>query len=245
MTRTRRILALFTLCLAFAIPAVPAVAGDDASVVAVNTKDGTSLFKLAFSVVKDTDGVVDQTNTAVAYASCTGCRAVAISFQIVLVMADAATVTPQNVALAINENCDLCDAAAFAYQFIVGTDEPFKFSKEGKQALKALRDRLKNLDGSLSDTELQTELDDIASQLGTILTHEIDAAATPAPTATPSASPSAEPTTTVTAAPTATATATPSATATPPETATPTATATETPPPSQTAAATATATATP
>lgn len=238
MTRTRSLLATLALCLAFAAPATPAVAGDT-SAVAVNTKDGTSLFKFAFQVRKTMGDVVDETNTAVAYNSCTGCRTVAISFQVVLVMADASTITPQNVAIAINENCDLCDAAAFAYQFIVGTDGPVRFTKDGQLGLKELRKRLAGLaDAGLSDADLATELGDIASRLSGILTNELDAAGVPQhPDQHEGSTPTPAPTETdtPTETPTADATVTQTPTETPEATATETPVETATPAPQQTA----------
>jgi len=180
MTRVRRLLTLLALLAGFAVPAAPAVAGGDTSALAINTKDGTSLFKFAFEVRKTMSEVVDETNTAFAYNNCTGCRAVAVSFQVVLVMADASTVTPTNVAVAINENCTLCDAAAFAYQFVVGTNGPVSFTKEGRDGLKELRKRLAGLgEANLSDADLAAELDDIAGELAGILTNELDAAGAP------------------------------------------------------------------
>jgi putative peptide zinc metalloprotease protein len=92
--------------------------------VAVNTTDGASIFKLAFAIRHVAGDVVDQQNVAVAYSSCTDCRTVAIAIEIVLVDGSPSTVTPENVAVSLNENCSLCTSFAAAYQFVVGTGEP-------------------------------------------------------------------------------------------------------------------------
>ena len=74
-----------------------AVASDDTAAVAVNTKDGSSVFRLAFSIKKVAGDVVDNANAAVAYSSCESCRTIALSIQIVLVTGDPETVTPENI----------------------------------------------------------------------------------------------------------------------------------------------------
>src|SRR3982751_4246692 len=78
--------ALFAFGLATGTP--PAASAGDNAAIAVNTKDGTTVFKVAFAIRHVLGDVVDQTNGAVAYASCTDCAAVAIAFEIVLVTVD-------------------------------------------------------------------------------------------------------------------------------------------------------------
>jgi len=100
--RTLARLLLVALVAHTAALAVPAGAqSQDNTAVAVNKKDGKSVFKLAFSVKKAT-GDVDATNTAVAYSSCTDCKTVAAAIQVVLVSDVGSSVTPQNMAVAIN-----------------------------------------------------------------------------------------------------------------------------------------------
>ena len=86
----QRILVLFaSLVLAGGIacgaPAGATAGGGDNAAVAINTKDGATVFKVAFAIRHVMNGVVDQTNGAVAYASCTDCTTVAIAIEIVLV----------------------------------------------------------------------------------------------------------------------------------------------------------------
>src|SRR5437763_2488324 len=70
--------------------------GGDTSAVAINTKDGSSVFKLAFAIHQVSGSVVDNQNAAVAYSSCTACQTVAISIQVLLISSDVSTFTPPN-----------------------------------------------------------------------------------------------------------------------------------------------------
>ena len=117
-------------------------AGDNAAI-AVNTKDGTTVFKVAFAIRHVMSDVVDETNAAVAYNSCNDCAAVAIAFEIVLVEGSPSVVSPQNISIAINENCTNCVAVAEAYQFVLGGGTgPVHFDKEGNRILAEIRKEL-------------------------------------------------------------------------------------------------------
>jgi putative peptide zinc metalloprotease protein len=108
------IAALLVLTLAGA-GATPA-RGQDNTAIAINTKDGTDIFKLAFKIARVNQDVVDQSNAAVAFNSCQDCQSIAVAFQIVLIFSDPAVVESENLALALNVNCDACVALASAYQ---------------------------------------------------------------------------------------------------------------------------------
>ena len=150
-----------------------AYAGDNAAI-AVNTKDGTTVFKVAFAIRHVMGDVVDDTNGAVAYASCTDCAAVAVAFEIVLVEGNPSTVTPTNVAIAINENCDTCVAVAEAYQFVLGTGGIVHFDNEGNKILSEVRRRLHSLrKEDLTLEQLQAVLDDVAAQIADVLANHL------------------------------------------------------------------------
>ncbi len=164
--------ALFTFALATGSPAA-AYAGDNAAI-SVNTKDGTTVFKVAFAIRHVMGDVVDETNGAVAYASCTDCAAVAIAFEIVLVEGNPSTVTPTNVAIAINENCDTCVAVAEAYQFVLGTGGLVHFDKDGNKILADIRKELHSLKKEdLTIDQLQAELDSIAARIADVLANHL------------------------------------------------------------------------
>ena len=174
--RLRRTLATLLVLLAGAWYAPAAVASDDTAAVAVNTKDGASVFRLAFSIKKVAGEVVDNANAAVAYSSCESCRTIALSIQIVLVTGNPDTVTPENVAIAINENCTSCETLASAYQWVLGTDEEnVRFSPEGRLAINEIRKELRDLGKSdLPVDELQARVHQLMIRLGQVLRTELE-----------------------------------------------------------------------
>lgn len=196
------------------LTAAPAAAqGGDTTAVAINTRDGASVFRLAFQVRRVAGSVVDQTNAAVAYASCSDCETIAISLQVVLAMGDVEDVSPENYALAVNVECDSCTTLAGAYQFVIGTDGPARFTAEGNRTLADIRRRLLALrDSELDADAMLAELDAIAADLRRVLREEMvqaddegRTAPDPAADASPSPDPSRSPAAT-TAAPTEAAT---------------------------------------
>lgn len=142
---TRRLL-LLLITLAVALGAPGGASADDGDgrdgnniAEAVNTKDGSSLFKFAFQLRKVSGEVVDNGNAAIAYSSCKDCRTTAIAIQIVLVVGSPTTVKPENVAIAINDNCTLCQSFATAFQFVIGVkDDTVGLTKEGKRELRQI-----------------------------------------------------------------------------------------------------------
>jgi putative peptide zinc metalloprotease protein len=227
---TRRLAAVAAAVLLLLMPAAPASAqGGDTAAIAINTKDGADVFKLVFQIRRVTQDVVDTGNYAIAYASCTDCQTVAIAIQIVLVSGyDSGTVAPENLAIAINENCVLCDTLASAYQFVVTAEGNLRFTPQGRRRLADLRKALHDLrKADLTGPEIQARLDGLMDELADILSTELVEAGPPekAPRATPTATPTAVP-----------------SSAEPPESAAP---ASETPSPSEPPSATAEPTAEP
>ena len=62
-------------------------------------------------------------NEAHAYASCSDCVAVAVAFQVVLIMDDAQVVVPQNLSVSANYDCYRCITAAIASQLVLSVQE--------------------------------------------------------------------------------------------------------------------------
>ena len=91
----------------------------DNQALAINTNDGTVTYDVAFALVWAEDDEVLNVNEAHAYASCTDCVAVAVAFQVVLIMDDAQVVVPQNLAVAANYDCHSCITAAVASQLVL------------------------------------------------------------------------------------------------------------------------------
>ena len=149
--------------------------GDDNVAVAVNTQDGASVFRLAFSIRRVANGVVDQTNTAVALASCADCQTVALAFQVVLVRGDADVATPENLALAFNQQCVECVTYASATQIVLGFDGNVRFTSDGYRRLTALQKTLRELEDrapELSLVQLNAEVQAAKAELLDILANQ-------------------------------------------------------------------------
>ena len=90
-----------------------------------------SVFDLALGLRENDTDLVDESNSALAHSTCDGCRTVGIAFQVVIVQSTPSTVTPENVALAVNEGCTGCSSLAIAHQFVVGKGEPARITSRG------------------------------------------------------------------------------------------------------------------
>lgn len=161
-----------------ALAAAPAMAAQDTFAVAENTVDGQALTALAFDVVTDSDGVIDQRNTAYAYASCEDCRTAAVSFQVVVVSGEARQVTPENVALAVNEECSTCRTLASAQQFVVGGGSRTRLTEDGRDELEdveeSLEDELERFEeGRITVEQLDARVDALAAEVDRILDTEL------------------------------------------------------------------------
>jgi putative peptide zinc metalloprotease protein len=156
------------------LSALPAGAQDSAAV-AVNTRDGSSVFRLSFAVRRVMDGNVDTDNAAVAYASCTDCQTVAASIQVVLVMGDADSLTTDNVAIAINYECSECETLAAAYQYVFGDGQPVRFTAEGNQRLADIRRRFQELRrrDDLTLQQLADEIAQLAAEVADVVDDEL------------------------------------------------------------------------
>jgi putative peptide zinc metalloprotease protein len=202
-TVTRRLLGLLMatlLSLGVGLPMAPVVAAQDNSAEAVNTKDGKSVFKLAFQVKKTMDSDVDATNSAIAFASCEDCKTVAGAIQLVLVTEEPTSVDAENTAVAINYQCTECETLAAAYQFVFGTGEDVKFTPEGKRRLNELKQEFKALkhQDDLTLQQLATAMALIAREVVEVVDNELVVKETGPDPATESTTTSSSPTTSMT-----------------------------------------------
>jgi putative peptide zinc metalloprotease protein len=144
------------------------------SAIAINTKDGSNLFDLAFAIRHVMGDTVEQENAAVAYASCTSCQTTAIAIEIVLVEGDPTTVSPSNVAIAVNQSCNLCDTFATAFQFVVSTGGPVHFTQEGIQALHEVRKEIESWGKQgLSNEQIRALLPDVIARIKQVLATQL------------------------------------------------------------------------
>ena len=151
--------------------------GQDTAAVAVNTKDGSSVFRLAFHIQRVAGDVVDNSNAAVSFSSCESCKTVAISIQVVLVIGDPSVVTPTNLALAFNLECNLCESLASAYQWVLSTGGPVHFTPEGQREINEIMKELRELSKSgLPIEEIQARVEVLMRRLARVLEEELVAA---------------------------------------------------------------------
>jgi putative peptide zinc metalloprotease protein len=148
---------------------LPPAEGDNQAL-AVNTTDGSVTYDLAFALVWADGNEVLNVNEAHAYASCSDCVAVAVAFQVVLIMDDAQVVVPQNLAVAANYDCYRCITAAIASQLVLSVDEE---PGEGQlQALAAVWDELAEFAQSITSytlTEVIAQLEAVKAEIVTIM----------------------------------------------------------------------------
>jgi hypothetical protein len=149
--------------------------------IAINKRDGATVVRTAFSVRHVTNGTVDQKNYAVAYATCVDCSTAAIAVQIVLVERTPSVVTPENVALAINDQCSSCVTSANALQFVQSTDGPARFDDTGQDTLRDVRHELDQIkddirNGEVTLADLQARVEAIRASIRDVLANHLIAA---------------------------------------------------------------------
>jgi putative peptide zinc metalloprotease protein len=245
----------------------PTVPSGDNAAVATNTQDGALVFRLAFDLQYILNGGIDQSNTALAYARCEGCRTIAVAIQVLIATGDLGIIQPTNLAMAVNDRCTSCETLAYAYQLVLALPDLRQLTESGRARIAAILAAIVVLGASdIPIEELRARLDGLMLALRDVVATELEhtgsAEDTPSPepaaTSTPesaaSASPPAgDPTATpppddspmATPEPTVTPTPDQAGTPTPDQTATPTPEATATPSPDPTATPTPAPTATP
>jgi putative peptide zinc metalloprotease protein len=205
---------------AVALVGVPGAAqGGDNAAVAINTRDGAAVFRFAFKIQRVAQEIVDESNAAVAFASCTDCQTIAIAIQVVLVMGDADVVAPTNLALAVNQQCTLCETLASAYQFVFSTGGAVQFTAVGNQELAQIRrefQQLRQEAEGLTLVEVTARIAGLVERLRVVLKEELVPAGPPEPAPPPPP----EPTETETTTTPATTETTPTTTETAPTTTT-------------------------
>lgn len=195
---------------------LPPAEGDNQAL-AVVTEDGWVRYDVAFALVWADGDEVLNVNEAHAYASCSDCVAVAVAFQVVLIVDDAQVVVPQNLAVAANYDCYECITAAVANQLVLSV--PGEPGEDQLHALGEVWDELTLFAqdvGAYSITEITEQLEAFKAEITEILGA--------APPVEPGTAPTAGPSPTVAPAPSPGA-ATPPPTPSAPATGTPAPTA--------------------
>jgi hypothetical protein len=168
--------AVSALVLGVAQPAVAGARGnnDKNQALAVNTKDGKSVFKLSISIRRTADVEVDPENVALSYASCESCQTVAIAIQVVLAVGSVATVDASNIAVAVNDECRDCQTLATAHQIVVVTGGRVRLTREGRQEIRRVHRELRALRRTrLPPSALRDRVDRLAARLHQAVTTDL------------------------------------------------------------------------
>ena len=140
-------------------PAAPEEDGNQS--LAVNTTDGSVVYDVAFALVWADDGEdVTTRNEAYAFASCADCAAVAVGFQVVLIVGQTDVIVPENLSAAANYNCVRCLTYALASQLVLTLDGPL--SADGMTRLNELWQQIAEYGRNLQNvplSEIQGRLD--------------------------------------------------------------------------------------
>lgn len=171
---------------------LPPSVGDNQAL-AVNTRDGSVRYEVAFALVWVEDSSALNTNEAYAFASCKDCGAVAVAFQVVLIAGQTNVIVPQNLSAAANFNCVRCLSYALASQLVLTLDGPL--SPAGMDQLAKVWNEIRQFSTNIPHvplSELQARLSDYKSRIQKIIqedpstTHGTTTTAPPSPTGTPS-----------------------------------------------------------
>jgi putative peptide zinc metalloprotease protein len=173
----------------------------DNQALAVNTTDNTVAYDVAFALVwVEGDVPALNRNEAYAFASCTGCAAVSIGFQVVLVLGDNHVAAPQNISAAVNYDCVNCMTYALATQLFLTLNGPL--SDTAAAELDALWRQIADYGAHITKvplSEIQSKLTAFEQQILQViekdqgpLTPQQAATTSPVGTAEPSAGPKNE-----------------------------------------------------
>jgi putative peptide zinc metalloprotease protein len=187
----------------------------DTQALAVNTTDGTIVYKVAYAVITVQDGApVTNTNGAYALADCHACSAVAVSFQVVLVVGTSKNIAPIDAAVALNNDCPACVTVALANQIVITLS-----SQPTPDLVAKLQAALQQLDAvpSLTSASAISDLvNQVQKQIDSVLQQSGQVATTPTTTTTPATTRSTTTTGTTTSTTQTATTATTRATTTAP-----------------------------
>ncbi|MBV9098973.1 MAG: hypothetical protein JO079_13045 [Frankiaceae bacterium] len=163
----------------------PAPAGPGGNqAMAVVTRNGGVAYNVAFALVWVTSDIALNRNEAYAFASCTGCKAVAVAFQVVLLVGDVHVVAPQNIAAAVGYHCVACVTQALATQLVVSVDSLTPWMRQKLLVLWAQMAAMRSQLAHMTFNQIQALLISFERQILAIVK---PAALAPAPAPTPSA----------------------------------------------------------
>jgi putative peptide zinc metalloprotease protein len=170
----------------------------DNQALAVNTTDNSMVYDAALAMVYVEDSEAMNVNEAHAYASCDSCGAVAVAYQVVIVLdtdpADDNIAVPQNLAGALNYDCVNCMTYALAQQLFITIDEPLTESQ--KWELRKIWWEMKLYEaqiklGTEEPEEIEAKLDEFNERILGVVEPNMAPIPTQTPTAPTTGSPTA------------------------------------------------------
>lgn len=111
-------------------------------VTVTNHRDGSTQIRGAIQLNRIPGPDVAPSNAATSWNVCTGCESLSVALQINLISRDAAQITPENSAVAVNFGCDGCLAMAWAVQYVVQVDDPTQVPPDVQALITELRREL-------------------------------------------------------------------------------------------------------
>lgn len=164
--KSLRKLVLLPLVAVLLVSGTPvATAAADNVAVAVNEMDDSYVSRHAFKITRSNGDEVLESNGAAAVSSCERCRTAAVAFQVVIATSTGSTVAPQNVAIALNQECTSCATYAGAYQLTVTPHMPVHFTAAGNQEISEIRGELQTLLEGATFTNSFEEIDAFDAQV--------------------------------------------------------------------------------
>lgn len=193
---------------------------DDANkknvVALVNTENGRFMAKSRIRLDKIGSERVDPLNQASAEGRCTDCQTIAVALQVVIYKRGASSVTPQNIATALNANCTRCVTVALAYQYVIPVDDHKEVPPRVRELTKEMERELiyfekvrsiSEIDPQQAESRLVAVIEKYVElkQYLNALRDEKRTEASPSPSPSPAASPAPSPSATPAASPATTA----------------------------------------
>ena len=177
MLPRRRLFAAVAIIAAVAL-AGPTPAGADGpanNVTVVNQSDGRAATSARTALMQDRAPAVGAENVALARASCTECRTVAVAVEVVAVEGSVTDFHPLNAAVAVNDACTRCETYAYARQEAIAVDGEFSPSAVGRDEIRRLSDAIDRLAASDEPfLQMGAELDGLVVQLLDAVRQEIE-----------------------------------------------------------------------
>ena len=135
------------------------------------TTTGSPTSQLFALQVTSQRGQDNAQNTAWAYAhDCTGCRSVAVAFQVDFEVGPMSQSTPQNLGLAENYQCTGCVSYAYAYQDVVPVAHPITLNAPEQAQLNDIASRAQQL---ASSGQTPAQMDPVFKQLAAELQTDV------------------------------------------------------------------------